>query len=222
MLRVWIAVLAVGCTDGGNKMDIGFTQPRDIGFKDAEPDDDDASTGDAFDPRCPDRITLTFTGTVVTVAGTPLGFDSTVRTSTVIGSFTWDLCVTDERPSDPERATYDHSGSGAFEMRVRDKLIEGSGWPVLEVENLASSDTFRFRDGPQFNDPTDRTLKVNGNLTPGLEQFFAITDDSATAFSSDGVPAIWPFNPVTDYPHTFFLEDDGGSLLMQLTTLTDQ
>lgn len=182
----------------------------------------DTSVADASDPNCPQPVTVSFIGSVQTVSGTPFGFDSNVRLAAVSGRFTYDLCVGDQTLS-ADRGEYDHAGeeSGAFEFAVSGIEIRGSTRPVLEVENL-SSDTFRFRDGPQFIDPTDRTMTVDSVAEPEVELFIAITDGSAAAFADDSLPAAFPLLDIASYPHTFSLSDADGTLLMQLTEMTQE
>ena len=70
----------------------------------------DAPGGDAG----PMLVTLQFSGTVQTVAGTPLGLDASARLAPVTGQFAYDLRIADANPSDPQRGRYLHNGSSVF------------------------------------------------------------------------------------------------------------
>jgi hypothetical protein len=167
---------------------------------------------------------VSFTGEVATVASNPLGFDSTARLENVTGSFTYDLRLADQLPTQPQRGRY-WSGlvRTAFTFTVKGKTVTGSGYAILEVENLDSSETFRFLDGPQ-GDGFPRIMKVDGVDAPTLKLFLAISNglaaDAKWNFTSDALPDPFPPIDITKFPHTFSLSDAGGTLLMQLDALT--
>ena len=83
----------------------------------------DAPGGDAG----PMLVTLQFSGTVQTVAGTPLGLDSSARLAPVTGQFAYDLRIVDASPSDPQRGRYLHNGSSIFTFTVAGHTVTGSG-----------------------------------------------------------------------------------------------
>ncbi|HXU80973.1 MAG TPA: hypothetical protein VN914_06220 [Polyangia bacterium] len=174
---------------------------------------DNAGPADLPPPR---PVSLAFTGAVATVAGTPLGFDGTVRTAPVSGSLTYDLRTLDQRPADPKRGRFEHGASSAFTFKVMGHTIEGSGWAIVQTEDL-DPDTFRFIDGPQ-GDGVPRVMKVDGAPAPKLKLSIAITGGNAF-LQGDGLPDPFPTIDIAHTPHTFSLEDDGGTLLMQLDAL---
>jgi hypothetical protein len=165
-------------------------------------------------------VTLQFSGTVQTVAGTPLGLNSSARLATVSGEFAYDLRVADQLPSDPQRGRYLHGGSSIFTCTVSGHTVTGSGLARVEVEDL-NPDTFRFLDGPQ-SDGIPRLMKLDGAGAPSLALSIAITDSSGAALTSDKQPDPFPFTNITTFPHTFSLQDSGGTLLMQLDSITMQ
>jgi hypothetical protein len=177
----------------------------------------------------PRIVTVAFTGKVITVAGTPLGFDGTVRTQPVTGSFSYDANLGDSLPGEPLRGKYLGNGNGttAFTFMVMGHSVKGSGKAILETENM-SSDTFRFLDGPQIGDPLVRTMQFDGADAPMLTLFLAITDDTGAMLTSDALPDPFPMVNIAnkdggfDISHTFSLADAGGMLLMQLDTLVNQ
>jgi hypothetical protein len=188
-------------------------------------DTDAAASGDASDAgeTAPRLIGFSFTGEVVTVArkggtGLPLGFDGTVRTEKITGSLGYDPTLPDITAAG-DRGKYQSIVGSSFTLTVKGKTITGTTRALMEVENLVSSDTFRFRDGPQFLDNTVRIMKLDGVDAPMLSLFIAISGD-ATLWASDKLPD--PFPPIdpTKVAHTFSLEDEGGTLLLQLDTLT--
>jgi hypothetical protein len=165
-------------------------------------------------------VTLQFSGTVQTVAGTPLGLNSSVRLAAVSGEFAYDLRIADQNPTDPQRGLYPHNGSSLFTFTVSGHTVIGSGLARVEVEDL-NPDTFRFRDGQQ-NDGVTRLMKLDGAGDPSLALTIAITDGSGAALTSDKLPDPFPFTNITAFPHTFSLQDSGGTLLMQLDAVTMQ
>jgi predicted RNA-binding protein with TRAM domain len=161
-------------------------------------------------------VRVDFAGQVVTVAGTPLGLDSTVRLAPVSGSFAYDLRVIDST-ADTMRGRYLHGGSSLFTFTVANHTVAGSGLAFTDIENL-DPDTFRFRDGPQIDNIT-RIMTLDGTASPMLKLTIAITGGN-TLFTSDAQPNPFPTIDITTTPHTFSLQDGGGTLLMQLDTLT--
>jgi hypothetical protein len=188
---------------------------------------------DAADAAGPALVTVQFSGQVVTVAGTPLGLDSTARLAPVSGSFAYDLRVPDSSPTDPLRGRYLHGGTfqSHFTFNVSGHVVTGSGSAIVETENL-NPDTFRFRDGQQ-NDGATRIMKLDGTDRPALTLLIAITDSSGAALTSDAEPNPFPFTDsavdggISHIPHTFSISDgtsDAGTntLLMQLDSMTQQ
>jgi hypothetical protein len=109
----------------------------------------------------------------------------------------------------------------AFTFNVDGHKVTGSGKGILQTENLTSSDTFRYFDGPQ-GDAKVRTMKLDEVDRPNLKLLIAIVDSTAMMLTSDALPAPFPTLDVTKTPHTFSLSDEGGTLLMQLDTLVNQ
>jgi hypothetical protein len=177
----------------------------------------DASADGALDLPPPRPVTVRFTGTVATVAGTPLGFDDTVRTAPVSGSFTYDLRTKDQTPADPRRGRFEHGTTSAFTFMVKGHTIEGSGWAIVQTEDL-DPDTFRYLDGPQ-GDTVPRVMEVDGAPAAALKLFIAISDGNGL-LQGDALPDPFPAIDIAHTPHTFSLQDQGGTLLMQLDTLT--
>src|SRR6185436_2435213 len=132
-----------------------------------------ADTSAPVDLPSPRPVTLAFTGAVATVAGKPLGLDGTARTAPVSGSFTYDLRTLDQRPGDPKRGQYEHGASSGFTFKVMGHTIEGSGWAIVQTEDL-DPDTFRFIDGPQ-GDGIPRVMKLDGAPAPKLKPPVPIT-----------------------------------------------
>jgi hypothetical protein len=163
-------------------------------------------------------VKVGFSGQVVTVASAPLGFDSTVRLEAVSGSFTYDLRMVDQLPADPKRGRYEGFTITAFTFTVKGHTITGSGNAQVQTEDL-DPDTFRFLDGP-LGDNVPRVMKFDGADAPTLKLGIAITDSSGAMLSSEALPHPFPTLDITTKPHTFSLQDGGGTLLMQLDALT--
>lgn len=168
----------------------------------------------------PHPVTLQFAGTVATVANNPLGLDSTARTAPVTGTLTYDLRTPDLLPADPKRGRFLHGTTSAFTFTVLGHTIEGSTYAVMQTEDL-DPDTIRFMDGPGI-DPLPRTMKLDGMPAPMLKLWIAITDSSGAMLKNDSLPDPFPVLDIAKTPHTFSIEDGGGTLLMQLTSLTQR
>jgi hypothetical protein len=215
--------------DGGQQTTYDSASPSDgADIMDAGADVDSSSNADAdagsnadadASPSCP-AVVLDFQGWVATVADSPLGLDAAVREAGVTGTVAYLPCVPDTDP-DPQRGNYPHPFGGDFTLSVGGLAVAGSGKPFVQVENF-NPDTFRWRDGKIPLDPVTRVMTVNGSPAPDVEVTLAITDGSGAAFTSDALPAQFPLLNITSYPHTFSVQDDGGTLLMQLSTMTQQ
>jgi hypothetical protein len=186
---------------------------------DVSSDATDAGVADVVEVAPPKIVTVTFAGQVVTVAGTPLGFDATARLEAVSGSFSYDLRMMDQQLSDTARGTYEGFGLTTFTCTVKGHTVTGSGSAQPQVENL-NPDTFRFRDG-KF-DLIPRTMKLDGTASPTLGLTIAITDASGVMLTSDKLPDPFPTIDIKNLPHTFSLSDSGGTMLMQLDTIASQ
>jgi hypothetical protein len=185
---------------------------------------DAVDASDAVEAAEPVTVKVGFTGTVVTVASAPLGFDSTVRTKPVSGNFTYNLGYVDDTAAG-DRGKFERFGKMSFTLAVDGHTITGSGKGILQTENLTSSDTFRYLDGKQPIDNGVRTMKFDGVDAPTLRLSIAISDDSATMLTSDELPAPFPaiqIKGALGITHTFAFTDDGGTLLIQLDTLANQ
>ncbi len=166
----------------------------------------------------PQPFALSFVGTIATIADAPLGLDETWRESPVSGSFTYDL-TTDDTSGDIVRGIYRHYHNGAFTLNLVEHTVTGTSSPTVEIENL-DPDTFRFEDqgingafGAEF-------MQLDGIDHPDLTLSFAVTDNSGAAFQDDQLPETFPMMDIAAYPHTFAMQDDAGTLLLQLTGMT--
>jgi hypothetical protein len=185
----------------------------------------DGGHEDEVEAAAPRLVTVAFTGQVITVVDTPLGFDSMVRLEPVSGSFTYDPAMADDLPNDPKSGRYQRGGTTAFTFTVKGHTVTGSGTALLETQNM-SSDTFRFRDGPQ-GDTVPRVMKLDGVAAPAIVLYLAITDNSGAMLTSDALPDPFPTVDIAnknnfDVAHTFSIMDGGGTLLMKLATLAQQ
>ncbi len=162
-------------------------------------------------------VTLSFVGTIATIADLPLGLDESWRESTVSGSFTYDLSM-DDTSGDILRGYYRHFQNGAFTLNVADHTVTGTSSPTVEIENL-DPDTFRFEDQGIFGAFGSEFMQLDGEDHQDLTLWFAVTDDSGAAFRDDALPTQFPMLDIANYPHTFAVEDDGGTMLLQLTEM---
>jgi hypothetical protein len=197
----------------GRSTDAAADAPlADTGADVALPPDSAADLG-------PVLVRLSFTGKVLTVAGSPLGLSSSVINMPVSGSFAYDLRVPDDKPTDPQRGLYKHYGTSQFTFVLAGHTVEGSGNAFVETEDNLPPDTFRFRDGFQLNDPIVRIMKLDGVDAPSLVLLIAITDTTGAMLSSDAEPNPFPTVPFPSTPHTFSIDDGSSTLLMQLDSL---
>jgi hypothetical protein len=162
-------------------------------------------------------VTLSFVGTIATIADLPLGLDESWRESTVTGSFTYDLTM-DDTSGDILRGDYRHFHNGSFTLNVADHVVTGTSSPTVEIENL-DPDTFRFLDAAIRGTFGAESMQVDGVDHTDLTVLFAVTDSSGVAFRDDALPEQFPMLDIVNYPHTFAVEDNAGTLLLQLTEM---
>ena len=167
-------------------------------------------------PTC-DPIEVFFDGEVSTVSAMPLGLDDSARTETVTGSFTYLPCLGDDDPLDSNRGEYFHSIDGDLEVLVAGLAVDGSGKAIVTTENF-DPDTFRFEDGDLTFATETRMMQINGADAPDLQMRLSVTDSSGVALASDAPPD--PFSFDASMPHTFSLQDGGGTLLIQLDSMS--
>jgi hypothetical protein len=167
-------------------------------------------------------VVLSFVGKVATVAGNPVGLTGAAYNKPVSGKLGYLDCIPDAKAADPKRGEYEHNTGGIFELNVQAATtvtVTGSTKPVVQIEDL-NPDTFRFKDGDQPLDPKVRIMSLNGQPDPSLSVWLAITDSSGAAFSDDSLPKQFPFTNISAYPHTFSVKDSNGTLLLQLSSIT--
>jgi hypothetical protein len=199
--------------------DTGGTDAAAADAQDAPPAGQDAAADAAPDVWVPMLVTVDYTGTVATVAGTPLGLDSSVRTAAVSGSFSYDLRSGDSDTTS-SRGTFACAGGCPFTFTVGTHTVAGSGMPVVYTENNLPPDTFRYDDGGDLHDGITRIMKLDGADDPTLQLRLSLTDSTGALLSSDALPNPFPTVDVTKLTVTFTIQNSGGQLLMQLDTLT--
>ena len=220
-MLLWAFVACSGKDDDG-----GFPMwTGDTGSPVADTDGD--TDGDTDDPQfLSDPRTVRFTGTVVTVTGNPFGFDDTVRTTAVSGSFTYDLGVGDGEGLDVMRSTFDHqAGTAPFTLTVGGRTITGSGNPVVTL-NLYGGTTFRWNDGEGAGGTpgVDRVCAIDGVDDPEISIGFSVTATDSVVLVDDALPDPFPWiglNVQDVTAITFSVEDAGGGLLLQLDSFSD-
>ena len=169
----------------------------------------------------PELVTLSFTVEAATIRGTPFGLDDSSRSAMGSGRMAYDLRTDDALWEDERRGGYQHTTSSVFELDFDGLHVSGSGSANVEIEDL-DPDTFRFEDGVAFIADADGLpgpMRVQGEERQDVELWFAMTDADGAAFDSDALPQVFPqvlLDP--EQPHTFSLDDDGGTVLFQLLT----
>ena len=214
-------ILALLLACGGDPVTGHEYTDIDVSDVDADTDadadtDTDADTDSDTDA---DTVQLAFVGTIVTVSGTPFGFDASVRESAVSGWFRYDLRTADTDTEEPRRGTYPHTGGGGFELLVGGRTVAGTWRPVVEVENF-DADTFRFVDGADIFEDPPRVMTLDGIADGTIGTWLAITDGTGAAFPDDTLPDPFPMLAISTYPHTFSVSDAAGTLLLQLSALS--
>lgn len=167
-------------------------------------------------PTC-DAVSLVFEGEISTISGTPLGLDDSARLEAVGGSMSYLPCARDSNREEVDRGEYPHPYGGNFELSTVGLTVAGSDKAIVTVENF-DPDTFRFEDGNLLTETETRVMQVDGAEAPDLQLGFSITDSSGAALTSDAIP--WPFPFDASMPHTFSLQDSGGTLLIQLDSIS--
>lgn len=162
-------------------------------------------------------VTVIYEAEAVTVAQNPFGLSIPLDTP-VSGYFTFDLDTPDSEPDDPLEGAYQHAGNAGFLARFLDTRITGSTTPFYQVDLTANPtiDTFRIYDGPRPVGNEGGVMSIDDVADEDITLLLAVTGD---VFDSDAL--INPF-PGYDFgflgtPHTFYLKDDQGTMLLQFT-----
>jgi hypothetical protein len=165
-------------------------------------------------------VTVTWSAEAVTVSGKPFGLTVPLGTA-VNGYFTFDTAVPDGNAS-PFDGEYQQTGNAAFVASFLSTEIEGSATPFywVDLEMTGEFDTFRIYDGPRTVGHEGGVMSIDGVPDEDIELFLAISED---VFDDDDL--IDPF-PLYHFgflgtPHTFSLEDDQGTMLLQLSAAAE-
>jgi hypothetical protein len=173
----------------------------------------------ACTPAEPELVTLSFEVEAATISGAPFGLDDTSRLAVGTGTMAYELGAEDSAWDDASRGTYQHTRDSVFTLRFEGLSVDGSGTAAVDVEDF-DPDTFRFSDGVAFEGDPDGLpgpMSVDGEERQDVDIWFAVTEDAGTAFSDDLLPSDFPtvlLDPAL--PHTFSVEDEGGTVLFQL------
>jgi hypothetical protein len=167
-------------------------------------------------------VTVTYSAEAFTVTNpAPFGLASIPLGTVVSGYFTFDTAAADDDPS-PLLGEYQQSGNAAFAADFLSTRIRGSNTPFYEIQldQSGQHDTFRIYDGPSAAGPEGGVMSLDGTPDDDIQLFVAITED---VFDDDAL--IDPF-PLYDFgflgtTHTFSLEDDEGTMLLQLTGVAE-
>ena len=166
-----------------------------------------------------ERITVYYEAEAATVVDMPLGIE-VPRLTVVTGTFTFETSTADALPEDPDNGDYPHdSGGGAFTAHFLDHELIGSATPLIEIRPV--TDTFRFIDGPGLFGDEGGIMSIDGTPDEDIELWFSASTE--TDMLDDSL-----INPFPDYdfdsfigtPHTFSIEDDNGTMLLQMTKNT--
>jgi hypothetical protein len=161
-------------------------------------------------------VTILYEAEAITVVKKPFGV-VVPRLSVVSGYFTFDTSTPDDAPDDAYSGEYQHDGNAGFLASFVGHEVTGSETPfywVDLVDGAPTSDTFRIYDGPTPVGFEGGTMSFDGTPDPDIQLFVAIPED---VFDDDDL-----INPFPGYDwgdngttHTFVLEDDQGTMLLQ-------
>jgi hypothetical protein len=173
-------------------------------------------------PARAEIITVSYEAEAVTVVKKPFGVE-VPRLTVVTGFFTFDTSTPDDAPSDAFSGEYPHDGNAGYLASFLGHEVTGSQTPfywVDLVDGNPQSDTFRIYDGPTAVGFEGGTMAFDGTPDEGIQLFVAITED---VFDDDDL--IDPF-PSYDFgflgtSHTFSLEDDEGTMLLQFLDVSE-
>jgi hypothetical protein len=165
--------------------------------------------------RAEDLVTVAWSAKAATVVKKPFGL--TIPLNTVItGYFTFDLDTPDENPSAFD-GEYQHNGDSGFLAEILSSRVTGSGDAFYWVDRTQnfSQDTFRIYDGPRAVGFEGGTMSFDGVPDEDIEMFLAVTEEDV--FASDALINPFPFYTfgLLGTPHTFSLEDEQGTVLLQ-------
>ena len=190
-------VVLVGCTPG----------PAQSGFK-VDPD------SGVDDPADCELAIVEFVGKMVTISGIPLGLGDTDRETPVTGRFGWKPCIADG-DSFEGYGTFPHGGDALFELDWADGSVRGSGFASVETVVWDDSQTFRYVDGARVAAVDGSPPQMTLNDVPAADLSLWMSLTVVDQLDADVAPASLTIDPAL--PHTFSLEDSGGTLLLQLT-----
>jgi hypothetical protein len=167
-------------------------------------------------------VTVSYEAEAVTVVKEPFGVE-VPRLTVVTGYFTFDTSTPDQAPDDEYSGEYQHDGNGGYLASFLGHEVTGSHTPFYWVDLVMGSpqnDTFRVYDGPTAVGFEGGTMSFDGTPDEDIQLFVAITED---VFDDDDL--INPF-PFYDFgflgtTHTFSLEDDQGTMLLQFLKVSE-
>ncbi len=161
-------------------------------------------------------VTVLYEAEAVTVVKKPFGVE-VPRLTVVSGYFTFDTSTPDDAPEDLYSGEYQHDGNAAYLASFLGHEVTGSETPFYWVDLVdgdPESDTFRIYDGPTPVGFEGGTMSFDGTPDTDIQLFVAITED---VFDNDDLIDPFPFYDfgVLGTTHTFSLEDEEGTMLLQ-------
>ncbi len=164
-------------------------------------------------------VTVDYEAEAATVVGTPFGL-TVPRLTPFTGSFTYDTSTVDI-DSRTDYGEFPHIVSEPyFDANFATHRITGSGFPVYEV---GFGTTFRLSDGPVRTGISTGVMSLNDVLQPEMEMWISIVGSQGSILDDNVLPAPFPTSYTFGFlgtPHTFFIRDTLGSVLLQITQAT--
>jgi hypothetical protein len=162
-------------------------------------------------------VTVAYEAEAVTVVDEPFGVE-VPRLTIVTGYFTFDTSTPDADPDDESFGEYPHARNSAFAADFLETEIRGSDTAHYQVQ-VSGNDTFRIWDGPRVVGNEGGIMSIDGTPDEDIELFLAVMEEDV--FPDDDL-----VNPFPSYtfgflgtPHTFALEDDQGTMLLQFESV---
>jgi hypothetical protein len=168
-------------------------------------------------------VTVLYEAEAVTVVDEPFGIE-VPRLTVVTGYFTFDTSTPDNDPADEYDGEYSHDGNAGYLASFLGHEVRGSQTPFYWVDlvmNSPQSDTFRIYDGPRAVGFEGGTMSFDGTPDEDIELFLAVSED---VFDDDDLINPFPFYDFESFihtPHTFTLEDDQGTILLQFLHVSE-
>lgn len=167
---------------------------------------------------CGESVVTGFEAEIVTIADSPFGLTQDDRLEIVSGEFSWHTANLDA-DGDDNLGEFNHPGDGNFSITLPDGVeVTGSGYSQVK---LVGTTTINIFDGSDTSTLAQAML-VDDEIREDVQLAMLLVHDGNLWEDSSVLPNIFPDTNPDNWTHTFSLKDINGTILFQLTSLTDR